>query len=93
MAESIATEPKDPGKNPPMVLLDVRKQDAKTLRGLKPGDAVRVVLFGTVKEINERTADVGYPQGFAGSLSLELSKTTVAKRSAFSDLFDDDDDG
>jgi hypothetical protein len=80
----------DTEQNLPLVTIDVPEKGAGELKGLKPGDVVRVVLVGTVVEVAQRDPEISIP-AYTGTLKLEVKSTNVNKQDgAFADMADDD---
>lgn len=78
-------------QNLPMVTVDVARKNVDELKGLKPGDAVKVVLTGKVVEVSLREPDVSYP-GFSGMLRIEVKSTLVVdQNNSFSALMEEDE--
>lgn len=72
--------------------IDVGGDDVKLLKGMKVGSRVRVVLYGTLKAKSERSEDATTETVAGGSITLTVSKMTLASNSEIADLLDDDED-
>lgn len=97
MSEDLAQEIADAIAQPPVertpeaeITLD--KRMLSLVKGLKPGAKVRLILYGTLKEL---TQEVGDPEGLAGDsgcLTVQLTKIVAAQNSDIADLFDEEYD-
>lgn len=77
-------------KNLPLVSIDVPQKAVDELKGLQPGDPVRIVLTGTVAEVSTKEPDLSIP-GFSGLLRVEVKTTKVVKQgNAFTEMAEDD---
>jgi hypothetical protein len=78
-------------RNLPVVTIDVPRKSLDALDGLEPGQAVRVVLEGTVQEVSRKEPDVSYP-GFSGMLRVEVKRITARSvDNVFAELVEDDE--
>lgn len=77
-------------RNLPVVTIDVPRKSLDALDGLEPGQAVRVVLEGTVQEVSRKEPDVSFP-GYSGLLRVEVKRITARNiDNAFVELAEDD---
>lgn len=78
-------------RNLPCVYIDVPKKNLEAIEGLEPGNAVRVILEGTVKAVSQRKVDIE-GGGFSGTLEVEVKRVSARKvDNSFSELMEDDD--
>ena len=86
----VPTELPRPEADYPRVRLDIPQKALSQIKGLKPGDAVRVVLIGRCDEVSQREPDIDFG-GHVGELCVEVHKMEVRKADdQFGDLFDDE---
>jgi hypothetical protein len=86
----VASSKPNDERNLPTVFIDVPKKNIDALDGLEPGNAVRVILEGTVVEVSQRKIDVE-GGGFSGTLKVEVKRVAARKvDNSFSELMDDD---
>lgn len=77
-------------RNLPVVTIDVPRKSLDAIDGLEPGQAVRVVLEGTVQEISRKEPDTSYP-GYSGMLRVEVKRITARSMdNVFEELAEDD---
>lgn len=82
-----------PVKKLPEALVTLDKGMLSVARALKPGARVRIILYGTLKELVERVGDPEGQAGDSGSLSVQLTNIKVAQNSDIADLFEEEFDG
>ncbi len=82
-----------PEKNPPRVDIELKQGDVKGVSGLKPGDKVKVVLYGEITEINIREPYSDSPDKYVGRVTLESTRTTISEDASatMSALADEDE--
>lgn len=66
-------------QNLPLVSIDIPRKTVGELEKLEPGNAVRVVLLGTVIEVSRKEPDISFP-GFSGLLKVEVQSTKIARQ-------------
>lgn len=86
----VPTELPRPEADFPQVHLDVPAKGVSQLKGIKPGDTVRVVLIGKCEEVSQREPDLDLP-GNVGAMCVEVHKMEIQRDdNQFGDLFNDD---
>lgn len=87
----VATELPRPEADFPEVHLDVPTKALSQLKGVKPGDAVRIVLLGKCSQVSQREPDIEFGDGNVGNLCLEVHKMEITRQDdQFGDLFNED---
>lgn len=82
-----------PVERTPEAYITLSEKMLPAVRDLKPGARVRIILYGTLKENNER---VGNPEGEAadsGSITVQLTRIVPAQNSDIAELFEEEFDG
>jgi hypothetical protein len=82
-----------PVERTPEAFVTLDKAMLASARELKPGARVRIILYGTLKELNERVGDPEGQSGDSGSLTVQLTNMKVAQNSDIAELFEEDFDG
>ena len=65
--------------NPPEVRFDLGPEQAKVLRGIKPGSTIRLVLRGVVRSISLQESYNEDSPGYTGYVVVEARRMEFAK--------------
>lgn len=78
-----------PNQNLPIVYIDVSRADLGELKGLEPGNPVRITLIGKVVSVTKRQDD----QGKTGTIAVEYKDMLVrdAPNIEMESMMEDDD--
>jgi len=82
-----------PVERTPEAEITLDKRMLAQAKVLKPGARVRIILYGTLKELTQEVGDPEGKAGDSGCMTVQLTNIRVAQNSDIADLFEDEFDG
>ena len=73
--------------------IELDKTEAKKAHEFKPGQALKITLIGTLRNLSFRSPDDREESGFVGSLSLDIQamELGISRKNEIAELLDEDE--